>query len=569
MGRIFKWGFRLLVLAMFASSAWYWLRGPEIPGGSYLVLDASGSITEGRPADPFDRLLRRGRTITDITDALRKVRHDGRIRGVLVRLDSLEAGWAQAEEIRSALSLVKAQGKRVVAQVELELAPASRALYVASVADKVYVTPGSAPLFTGLAARAFFLGGVWPKLGIDMHVEKIREYKSAGDEIGRESMSDAQREMLNSLLDDLHAHLVRTIAGARNLTVQEVEAAIEAGPSQPDELVRAGLVDAVKSPDEILRELGGGKRATMVSERKYSEVTLSSLGLGSGPKIAVVHAAGAVQTGTSPPGSNAMGSRTIAKALADAASKKDIAAIVLRVASPGGSPAASDEVWLAVRDAAKEKPVFASLGDVAASGGYYMASAAQRIVAAPATMTGSIGVVFIKPDVTGLLEKAGIHTEAIQRGRFARMYDLDKPFDDEELARMRRQMDGTYALFLERVAEGRGKTTDEIDRVGGGRVWTGQQAFARGLVDELGTLVDTVRAAAHAAGIQDSEKLQIVHYPKGGLLAERLGTLAVHASASMQPPLLKPLADSLEEVGALLAIGPGIQAVAETIPSIE
>ena len=564
-----RWLTRLASIALLVAAAWYWLHGPTIAPGSFLVLDVSGSFSEARPAGFIPRLIQPGRTLADLTEALRKVRYDGRIAGVIVRIGDLKAGWAQAHEIRGALALVKARGKRVVAELEVELAPASVETYVASVADAVYVAPAAAPLLTGLSAHAVFLGGVWPKIDVGVQVEKIREYKSMGDEISRESMSPAHREMLDSILDDIHRQFVGTLASARNLGTAEIDAAIARGISRPSQLVSAGIANAVRGHEEILAELGAATAVATVTEQVFAGVRAASLGIGDGPGIAVVHATGAVSTGRSRPGSGGIGSRSIAQALAQAASDDDVSAIVLRVNSPGGSPAASDEIWLAVREAAKKKPVVASLGDVAASGGYYLASAADRIVAAPGTLTGSIGVLFFKPDVSALLDRAGIHTETLQRGRYARLLDLDKSLDDEELELVRTQLADVYRLFLERVATGRKKRPEEIDRLGGGRVWTGQQAFERGLVDEIGTLDDAVRAAANAAGIHDTDKVNLIHYPRGESLAEQLAEAGTGVAASMQPVALTRIAEALGDAGLLLTLEPGVQALADGVPVIE
>jgi protease IV len=562
---------RLASFALLAAGLWIWLRGPDVPQGSWLVMDVAGSYSEARPGNVVTRLFDRGPSLTALHESLRKVRHDGRIAGVLVRIAHLDSGWGQAEEIRSALALVKNAGKRVVAEINVELAPASKEVFIATAADAVYVAPAAAPLLTGLSAHSVFLGGVWPKLDVRMQVEQMREYKSAGEELSRESMSPAHREMLQSLLDDLHAQLVKTIAAARNLVPAEVEKAIAAGLTRPQQLVEAGIANAVRGQSEIVAELGGGTPIKTVTEEVYARVTPSSLGIGDGPSIAVVHASGPITTGrTGPAGTNA-GSRSIVDALAAAARTSSISAIVLRVASPGGSPAASDEIWLAVREAAKKKPVVASLGDVAASGGYYVASAADRIVAAPGTLTGSIGVVFFKPDVSGLLARAGIHTETISRGRYARLLDIDRSFDDDELALVRAQIGNIYQLFLERVATGRRKRPEEIDRIGGGRVWTGQQAFERGLVDEVGTFNDAVRAAANAAGIHDTDKVKLMHYPRGESLAEQISEIGVHVLESAQPATVTRLAALLSRAGldAALAIEPGVATVADGIPEIE
>jgi protease IV len=564
-----RWVFRFASLALLAVGIFYWLRGPSIADNSYLVIDLSGSYSEARPGGIVQRFIQQGSFLSDITDPLRKVRSDGRIAGVIVRIGDVTAGWAQAHEIRSALALVKARGKKVIAELEVELEPASVETWIASVADAVYVAPAAAPLLTGLQAKSMFVGGLWPKIDVGMQVEKLREYKSAGDELSRESMSPAQREMLDSILDDVNRQFVGTLASARSLGAAEIQAAIEQGITSPAALVAAGLANAVRSHEDVLTELGSGTPVTTISDELYSGVRASSLGIGGGPVIAIMHASGPIATGKTPPGGTSIGSRSMAQALRKAAADTKISAIVLRVASPGGSPAASDEVWLAIRDAAKKKPVIASLGDVAASGGYYLASAADRIVAAPGTLTGSIGVVFFKPDVSGLLARAGVRTETVQRGRYARLLDLDKPLDPAELALVRTQLDDIYGLFLDRVATGRKKKKDEVDRVGGGRVWTGQQAFERGLVDEIGTLEDAVRAAANAAGIHDTDKVTLIHYPTGDGLADRLGDAGVGLAQSMQPAVVTAIARVLGETGALLALDPGVLAVADGIPVIE
>lgn len=569
MMKLFRWTLRLVSLVLLASAAWYWLHGPTITPGSYLVMDLGGRLSEARPGGLLERVMQRGRTMSALTDTLRKVRYDGRLAGVIVRIDKLDGGWAQAHEIRNALSLVKTRGKRVVAEIELEMEPANKEIYIASVADEVYVAPASAPLLTGLQAHAMFLGGVWPKIDVTMQVEKIREYKSAGDEIGGEAMTPAHREMLDSILDDIHTQLVQTVSAARNLSAAEFEQTLRQGITRPIEFVKAGIANAVRGHIEVRERLGDGTSVTIVSEQDYERVSQSSLGIGDGPVIAVVHASGAVTTGKNPRGGDGIGSRTISKALESAANNSDVSAIVVRINSPGGSPAASDEIWLAMRGAAQKKPVIASLGDVAASGGYYFASAADRIVAAPGTLTGSIGVVFFKPDVAALLTRMGIHTEALRRGDLSGLFDLDKSLSEQELVLVRSQLDDVYRLFLERVAAGRKKTPEEIDRVGGGRVWTGHQAFERGLVDELGTLDDAVQAAANAAGIHDADKVTLSHYPRAEGMAAQLEQIGAGVAMSMLPESAARIVEQLGGSAQLLTLKPGVQAVANGLPVVE
>ncbi len=561
--------FTLALLVFALTAAWRVSHGPSIEDGSWLVLDAGGKLSEAPPPGPLGRLVGHSRTLADTLEALRKVRHDGRIAGVIVRLGSMQGSWAQAEDLRAALAATKAVGKKVVAELEVEMQPASRETLVASVADQVAVAPASAPLLLGLRARAVFLGGAWPKLDVRMQVEQLREYKTAGDELARESMTPAHREMLDSILEDTRSRFVRTVSVARGIAPAAFEQGMQRGITKPAELVEAGLANAVRTHGELLVELGNGSAVATVDEARYADVPASSLGMGRGPGVAVVHVDGMLVQGSSGAAGSTSGSRTLAAALAEAAADDDVAAIVLRVSSPGGSPAASDEGWQAVRDAARRKPVIASLGDVAASGGYYVASAADRIVAEPGTLTGSIGVVFLHPDAGGLLARAGVRTESISRDRYARLLDLDKGLDDDELALVRRQLDDTYRLFLERVAAGRRRTTAEIDRVGGGRVWTGQQAFDRGLVDELGSLDEAVRAAANAAGIHDADRVALVHWPRARSLAAELAEVAASASGPATEARLAEALGLPAGLASAAAWQSGVQALAWPLPSVD
>jgi protease-4 len=331
--------------------------------------------------------------------------------------------------------------------------------------------------------------------------------------------------MATWLLDTVDQEFVDTLAAGRNLTPAEIRGIIARAPASGPELVEAGVVDGVKSYDEVLAELGDGEAPPIVDERDYSTVSLKSLGLAGGARIAVIHAAGGIVTGHGRPGREEVASRDVAEALRSAA---------------------SDEIWLAAREAGAAKPLVASMADVAASGGYYIASAADRIVAQPTTITGSIGVVLFKPYVTDLLDEVGVHTESITRGRFARYMDLTKRFDDEELALVRRQMNDIYELFVTRVSTGRGLDTQAVDRIGGGRVWTGSQALERGLVDELGGIRRAIALAAEAADVGAPDKVELVHYPKAGGIVEEILAAGAHVAAQ------RPAIEILEPVTRML-----------------
>jgi protease-4 len=563
-----KWLFLIVLVAIAVAVVISRESGPKIAKGSWLVLDLDGSYAEGPPDGLLSRLIEERRVLLSLLENIDKAAHDGRIAGVLAKVGTLQTGWAQTAEIRAALATVKGAGKRVVALMRGDNPSANLEYYLASVADRVYVAPGGAPMLNGLMASFFFLGGVWDKTDIQMNVEQMREYKSFGDMLARRQMTPQHRDMANWILDSLDHEFVTTLASARGMSEERVHEIIDNCPSNPDAFVEAGLADGVLFPDQVEEEIGAGKRPHLVEEDEYSKVALGSVGLGGGPKIAVVHAAGTIMPGK---GNGrtifgvSIGSETLVEALHDAADDDDVHAIVFRIDSPGGSATASDEVWRSARQARSRKPVVASLGDTAASGGYYMASGADHIVADPATITGSIGVVAFKPNISGLLANAGITTDALARGRYARLFDLTKSLDKNEQELLKTQIAHTYELFLGRVAEGRGLTTEQVDKIGGGRVWTGRQAVDLKLVDEIGGIDDAVRVAAREAGIEDSTHVELVYYPQGEGLLERLTSLRAAQTRALLPDAWTR---DLDAFGAQAVLGAGVHALASSILTV-
>jgi protease-4 len=416
--------------------------------------------------------------------------------------------------------------------------------YLASAAEKIYLSENTLLPLSGLSATYVFLGGVWEKLDIDMQVEKIREYKTAGDFLARKTMSEFHREMANSLLDSLNGQFLAGIAEARGLTSEQVQAVIDTPTVTPEDFHKAGLVGGVRYFAEILQELSaeGEKKAATVSLDTYRKVKPSSLGLMQGPKIAVVYGVGGITTGKSrwEALGPTMGDETVTEAIQQAVQNKEIRAIVFRVDSPGGSALASDLIWRAVVEAKEKKPIVVSMSGVAASGGYYIATAATKIVAQPATLTGSIGVVFALPNVEGFLQKLGLSTETLSRGRYARLFDASKSWSAEERQQVQRIMEGVYQTFTRKVAEGRGLSLEETERLSRGRVWTGEQAKERGLVDELGGIETALRLAKEEAGIPVEAEVELVFYPQPkNLLETVLERLqgGVEATVILPPPL--------------------------------
>ncbi|MCK6553121.1 signal peptide peptidase SppA [Candidatus Binatia bacterium] len=550
-----------LLIAITAVAIRVRFRGPAVADGSYLVLDFGGEYAEGPPQDLLGTLLyRREPTMVDVLTLIRGAQVDSRIKGIIARITNLDVGWAKVQDFRDALIAFRESGKTLVALLEQEVRSANREYYLATAANRIYVSPnGTAPL-NGLAAQFLFLGGVWEKLDVEMTVEKIGEYKSMGDMLANRRMTAAHREMANALLDSVSGQLVAGIAAGRDLQPERVRALIDSCPVSAAEFAAAGLADGSKYLDEIRVDLGGPD-APLVTMEDYARVPATALGLGKGPQIGVVFGVGMVAMGESGTGVNGqvLGAATVSKAIAEAAADDGIRAILLRIDSPGGSALASDLIWRATQDARQKKPIVVSMSDIAGSGGYYIAAGANRIVAQPATLTGSIGVVVARPNIEGLLGRLGINTETISRGRVADLDILTTPLSVAGRARLVEETRVVYDVFVDRVASGRNLSRERVDEIGRGRVWTGAQAKEVGLVDELGGLHAAIEATRTAAGIDSLQEVELVYYPRRKSVVERLGDLVSAHTAGRLPQEIRlalgtlavPFAD-----GTLLAVMP-------------
>ena len=438
-------------------------------------------------------------------------------------LASSGVGWGKAEEIRDAIADFRSSGKPVYAYLEFGI---NKEYYIASACDKIYVPPPGELFINGLAADVMFFRGSLDKLGIYPDIYQIGKYKSAGDMFTQKTMTDAHREYVNSLLDDLYGRYVNAIAQARHKTPDEVRTLIDNAPYNSAKAKEAGLVDESLYRDDVEKQIKASlgykdtDTFTPVRGADYREVPPESLGLNEGERIAVIYATGDIGSGSSansPSGEQSIGSDTLAKAINDAAADKTIKAIVMRVDSPGGSGLASDIIWHAVEAANQKKPVVVSMSDVAASGGYYISAAASKIIAQPSTITGSIGVLAGKPVMRGFYDWLGISNEYVLRGKTAGLFRETEKFSDEERAKFEEWIKTTYYQdFVPKVAKGRKKDAQAIDSVGQGRVWTGAQAKDRGLVDDFGGLDKAIEVAKQLANIPADKGVQrvILPYPQ-------------------------------------------------------
>lgn len=516
-------GALILVAILGIAVLWAALRKgePTIRDNSVLALRVAGSLPDYSPDDPFKRFFGGpDQSLTGLVMQFKKAKVDKRIKAILLDVDMSGVGWGKAEEIRDAITDFRSSGKPVYAYIEFGL---NKEYYIATACNKIIVPPPGELFINGLAADVMFFRGSLDKLGIYPDIYQIGKYKSAGDMFTQKQMTDAHREYINSMLDDLFNRYVNEVAQARHKTPDEVRKLIDEAPYGAAKAKEVGLIDEAMYRDDVekllKKELGYKDSDAFAPVRgvDYRDVEPESLGLNKGERIAVIYATGDIGSGSSqnsPSGEQSIGSDTLAKALTDAAADKSIKAIVLRIDSPGGSGLASDIIWHAVEAANQKKPVVVSMSDVAASGGYYISASAAKIVAQPSTITGSIGVVAGKPVMRGFYDWLGISNEYVLRGKNAGMFRETEKFSDEERAKFEEWIKNTYYNdFVPKVAKGRKKDPQYIDSVGQGRVWTGAQAKDRSLVDEFGGLDKAIEVAKQLAKIPADKGVERVVLP--------------------------------------------------------
>ncbi len=510
----------LIGLALFIAS----IRSstPGVEKNSVLVLRVAGDLPDYRPEDPAARYFGGDdNSFALLTSQIKKAKVDKRINAILLDIDFTSMGWAKADELRDTIADFRMTGKPVYAYMELAT---NKEYYIATACDKIFVPPTGELFITGFAAQVQFYRGSLDKLGIEADVVKIGKYKNAPDQYTEKKMTDAHREVLNSLLDGLFNRYIQGIATARKKSFDEVKAMIDNAPFKSTEAQSQGLIDGALYKDQVYddlkKKLGykDNESIKTTSESAYRDVTPESLGLNEGERIAVIYASGPINSGASndsPYGEPTIGSDTVVKAVNDAAADERVKAIVIRVDSPGGSAFASDLIWHAIENAkAKKKPVVISMSDVAASGGYYIACNADKIVAQPSTITGSIGVFAGKPVMKGFYDWLGVTNEYVLRGKNAGLFRETEKFTPDERKKFEEMINSTYwDDFVPRVAKGRGKDKEYIHSIAQGHVWLGEQGKQNGLVDEFGGLDKAVDIAKNLAKIPDGTGIKRVVFP--------------------------------------------------------
>ncbi len=500
-----------------------------VADNSVLHLKLDAQITELQRDNPFGDLPvlgddRENIGLVQLKQTLRYAKDDSKIKGIYLDVSHPMTGYTTLEEIRLALLDFKKSGKWVIAYGETM---SEGSYYLASAADKIYLNPEGEVEFNGMVVEIGFYKRLFDKLDIKPEIFRVGEFKSAVEPFLLDKMSDANRLQLTELINSIYNHVLARISEARKIPqakLKEIsDKMLVRNAAASKEL---GLVDSLLYEDEfraiIQKHLGitNDEKISFVKYSKYRK-SFTEESKTSGNEIAVIVAEGNIMPGKSTGSEPMIGADTFVEEIRRARENDDVKAIVVRINSPGGEFRSSDRMWRELTLATKVKPVIASMGDYAASGGYYMAMACDTIVAQPHTITGSIGIFGMMFDMSGFLgNKIGITFDEVKTGEFGEMYTVTRPLNDAEKAFWQKNLDEHYELFTSKAAQGRHMSVDDIKKVASGRVWTGEQAKERGLVDILGDFDDAVDIAARRANIGDDYKLK--YYPHQKTVIEQL-----------------------------------------------
>ncbi len=533
-------------------------------GGTVLARFSAQEVApvQGRPRR-IERIDLRGaigaREHIRIILRLRAIARDPDVAGVVLAIDSVASGWATVQELRAAVVAARGAGKKVFAYL---VTGSSRDYFLASAADKIYVDPAGGLRLTGMAATTMYFKGAFEQLGVTAQFEKIAEFKSAPESYTDDGPSEPARWMRDELYDSMWDELLAGVATGRGLERAAVEKIIEGGPYDAGQLAAdKRLVDAVGTPEEISAlisvEVGGAVVVGTAADERDDRWER--------PAIAIIYADGDIVDGGSQDipvlGRKLVGGQTLVAALTAARLDPGIKAIVIRIDSPGGSALASEMMSREVFKTRGVKPIICSMGDVAASGGYFLAAGCDRIFADPMTVTGSIGIFYGKFDLSGLLAKLGLTTATFTRGAHADMDSYYRPYTEEERAIIQDRLRYLYGRFTGAVAQGRGMTDGAVDQVGRGRVWSGKQALAVGLVDELGGLIDAIDHAKAQVGLGQGDRVRLVELPRegGGLLGLLLGNLVrSRTEAPVDLSALGLVRNALRGIPASMIVAPDV-----------
>ncbi|MBV8738842.1 MAG: signal peptide peptidase SppA [Alphaproteobacteria bacterium] len=494
---------------------------PALPGKIILSLDLTRGLAEGAGEEGLQRLIFGTQpSLRDIVDALEAAQADPRVKGVLARVGSDDTGFAKAQQVRDEITAFRAKGKFAIAFADSfgEFGAGTRPYYLATAFDQIWLQPMGSLGLTGLYAEAMFIRDTLNKLGIAPEFGHKGQFKTAANVLTETQMTPPQREEVEDLLKSISGQVVNGIAQARKLSPEAVTAAIDKAPLLPNEALETKLIDRLGYRDDAIIE---AHRRASGAELVGVSAYLDGAGRPhrTGERIALIYGSGLIVRGGGPSNpltqSDLMAANAITTAFRDAVRDPKVRAILFRIDSPGGSVVASETIWHDVVYARERgKPVIVSMGDVAGSGGYYVAAPADKIVAEPATLTGSIGVLAGKLVIADLLKKIGVSTDAAQFGVNAGMFSATSNFSPLAHARLQAFLDASYKGFKEHVAAGRHMSADAVEAVAQGRVWTGEEAKVKGLVDALGGYGVALRLAKEVANIPADSPVELTVFPR-------------------------------------------------------
>ena len=526
MGQFFKFVFATVVgLLLFTVVGFFLLVGlvaavgsssndKEVADNSVLELKLNSPLAERGRKSPFGAYTGQPSTtgLVELRYAIAHAKDDDQIKGILLNLDGVQAGMATLEEVREALLDFKQSGKFIIAYHETA---SEKAVYLTSVADEIYLNPQGLLEFNGLSSEVLFFKKLFEKAGIEPYIFRVGSFKSAVEPFFRESFSDSARYQTVSFLNSINDHMIGQVATSRGIAPDRLHVISDSMlvHDAPDAL-RLKLVTKLGYYDEVLDNLRGrlkidkDKKVSLVSLDEYSDDEADDLdekkGKTSGQRIAVIYAQGDIVGGKG--SDDNIGSEKFAEAIRKARLDEKVKAVVLRINSPGGSSLASDVIYREVLLTKKVKPIIASMSDVAASGGYYIAMACDTIVAHPNTITGSIGVFGVLPNIAPMLDdKLGITVDRVRTGKFSDLPTVTRALTEFEKKTLQHEVDNIYADFTSKAAKGRNMPVERLRRLASGRVWSGLEAKQVGLVDVLGNYDDALRIAARRAGLKTDD----------------------------------------------------------------
>lgn len=539
-----------LCIAAFSAIAAIGAAATSTPKSFALSIDLSSTTIaeQTQESNPLAGVGGKQSSVIGLWDAVQAINTaaaDPAVKYIYIKADGNATSAATLYELRQALQHFRESGKAVIAHTD---APSTGSYYIASVADKIYMTPhlGATTTVTGVGTQMFFLKDILDKLGVNVQLIRHGKYKSAGETFICREPSAENREQYQVMVNSMWDAMASEIAESRGMSVQSLNEAIDQLKlCTPQDFLSQGFVDELLTRDELQAKL-----ADLAVESEYKDVkwmgiadyaAVKNLPSKVKNKIAVIYADGEIIEGSD---KKEVAGDHFAQVIQSVRKDSDVKAVVLRVNSPGGAVLAAEKIKREIDLLQKDKIVIASYGDYAASGGYWISAAADKIYADPMTLTGSIGVFGMIPDLSGTLHDiAHVNAVSITSNKHGDMYSLMRPFDQAEHEFMQTQIEGIYTKFTNLVAEGRGLTVDAVDEVGQGRVWTGADAIGIHLVDEIGTLEDAIQYAAIAAGDADLAQWNVKSYPKPQTQLEQIMEMFGSAPATEEEALLKIVKD--------------------------